>query len=283
MIGRRRAARARAPSRCRWRARSPRPSSPRDEAEVDDHVREHAAGAAAPRRRGDAVALLGPLGVRAVCRWVLADSCAGDVAPTASRIASREGPSGRSSVRMTQRPGRPGSPARRPRRLLAFLPLRGVACRRPGRPCPPRSFRHPSVSAWRGSALNGVSSRSQPDDVQLTTISAARRSTARRRAVGQRDRGRSGVRFQTATSAAPAARSAYTAARAAPPAPSTSARAPGRRLAAAPRAARRVGVVGVDGAVPLERERVRGADRARGRRSPRRRARARPPCAGSSR
>ena len=60
----------------------------RDEVQLDDHVREHASGTAAPGRRGDAVALLGPLGVRwcpGLC-WrihVLA------IAPTASRIACR--------------------------------------------------------------------------------------------------------------------------------------------------------------------------------------------------
>ena len=60
----------------------------RDEVHLDQHVREHAAGTATPGRRGDAVALLGPLGAGwcpGLC-WrihVLA------MAPTAARIAWR--------------------------------------------------------------------------------------------------------------------------------------------------------------------------------------------------
>ena len=55
-----RPARARARSRSRVRAaRSPGPSGAIDEAEVDEDVGQHAAGAAAPRRRGDPVAASG--------------------------------------------------------------------------------------------------------------------------------------------------------------------------------------------------------------------------------
>ena len=60
----------------------------RDEVHLDQHVREHAAGTASPRRRADAIALLGPFGggwCPGLC-WrihVLA------MAPTASRIACR--------------------------------------------------------------------------------------------------------------------------------------------------------------------------------------------------
>ena len=161
-------------------------------------------------------------------RWLLR--------PPASPVGE---PSGRSSVRMTQRPGRPGSPVRRPRRLLVFLPLRGVACRRPGRPCPPRSFRHPSSSARRGSALNVASGSREPDrravDDDLGRLRALaprarrapRRARRRARACGSRPPRRPRRRRT----------SAHTAARAAPPAPSTSARAAGR--VPAPRRARR--------------------------------------------
>ena len=71
---------------------------------------------------------------------------------------------------------------------------------------------------------------------------------------------RSAVRFQTPTSAAPASRSAQITARALPPAPSTSARMPCTPNPSAAIRARRVGVLGLDGAVGRERERVRRAD-----------------------
>ena len=92
---------------------------------------------------------------------------------------------------------------------------------------------------------------------------------AARRAPARAPAARSGVRFQTDTSLAPASRSAHTAARALPPAPSTSARMPAQ-VGDAERGDQpgRVGVLGRDRPVGGERERVGRADLARGRAAP---------------
>ena len=135
-----------------------------------------------------------------------------------------------------------------------------------------------------GSDLSICPEASRPLEVQLTSRSAgAAWSTGVPPSSAHSARARSGVRFQTRTSRAPASSSAHTAARALPPAPSTSAVLPARRERQRRDQRRGVGVVGADRAVVVEHERVGGADRRRARGSPRRRAPAPPACAGSSR
>ena len=120
--------------------------------------------------------------------------------------------------------------------------------------------------------------------MQLTSTSARRGRGHRARAELGRERPRAGRRaVPDRTSAAPASRSAQTAARALPPAPSTSARRRRRSRGSAASEAGRVGVVGRDRAVRAEGQRVGRADRPRALGRRRRPARARPPCAGSSR
>ena len=208
---------------------------------------------------------------------------AGDVSRRPPASPGRE-PSCRSSVRMTQRPGRPGSPVRRPRPPLRALAASRSACRRPGRPCPPPVLPAPSSSARWGSALNVRSGSRSPTEVQLTTMSAGaaphgaapnslRERLARARACGSR----------RAPPRRPAWRSAHTTARARA-ARAEHERASGRRRSGRQRGeeARRVGVVGVDRAVRRTSACSRRRSPARPR-WPRRRARAPPPCAGSSR
>ena len=111
--------------------------------------------------------------------------------------------------------------------------------------------------------LDRVARAASPTDVAFTTSSAATgASTLATPRSAASALARSGVLFQTLTSA-PASRSAHAAARPAPPAPSTSAVIPRGVARQRGEQAGRVRVVGVDRAV-LERQRVRGADRARG-------------------
>ena len=244
---------------------------------------EHAAGAATPRRRRDAplpACLVQPRSV-----WV--DSWLGDVA-TASRIAST------GAVRPVQRSNDAAPWATRISSPSTTSAPRARAASRnrvppSGRPCPPRSFRHPNVIGLERQRLERICRGRQPhgravdDDLGRLGTAArraaelARRAPRRARACGSR----------RSTSAAPALHAAPRPRPApAPPAPSTSARAPRRRDRAAQRAragpARRCCRRAMR-AVALERQRVGGADRPRGVAGACRRARAPPPCAGSSR
>ncbi len=122
---------------------------------------------------------------------------------------------------------------------------------------------------------------SRPTDVQLTSSRPARAAAPRARRARARALRALGRAVPDRHLARARLGSAQTAARALPPAPSTSARSPRGEPAERRDQAGRVGVLGRDRPVGGERERVRGADRARGLAGAGRRARAPPACAGS--